>query len=168
MDELTFALFGTLHPVWPSEPLFAHLRALGRKITITHGGGIGRGAALWETMERKYGADFTFRRLGQLSPIEAAEYLHSADFGIATTPWALIGKSGSVAAMLDMGLPVVVNRDDVRYHGHDVAGPLDPLLLPMNGDFTARLNAARRRAPRLHLPEVAAQFLVEWEGANRA
>ena len=166
-QALTFALFGTLHPVWPPEPLFSHLRALGRNVTIAHAGHIGAGAGLWERLEKEYGNWFAFRRLGALSPAKAAEFLSHADFGIATTPWSLIGKSASVAAMLDSGLPVVVNRDDVHYSGFTITESYDPLLLRMDDDLPAKLRIALRRAPRLLLPHVVAQFLADWKAAWR-
>jgi hypothetical protein len=160
---LTFAFFGALHPIWPPEPLFSQLRELHRDVTLAHAGWIGPGAKLWKTLERTYGDRFTFRQLGKLAPAQVADFFAESDYGIATSPWSLIGKSASVAAMLDCGLPVVVNRDDVQYAGPE--GPHDPLLLRMSADLPAQLAAARRRPPRLLLPEVAAQFLADWKTA---
>jgi hypothetical protein len=164
---LTFAFFGALHPIWPPEPLFSRLRELDRNVTLTHAGCIGPGAELWNTLEQTYGDRFTFRRLGELPPAQVADFFTESDYGIATTPWCLIGKSASVAAMLDCGLPVVVNRDDVQYGSGEDPEPHDPLLLRMSADLPAQLAAARRRPPHLLLPEVAAQFLADWETAAR-
>ena len=166
-DALTFVLFGTLHPVWPPEPLFSQLRALQRPIEIVHAGNIGAGESLWKQMVSTYGGTFRFRRLGRLSPSALADLFATADFGVATTPWAIIGKSASVAAMLDCGLPVIVNRDDIQFAGLGTLPAPDPLLLRMDPDLPRTLSAATRRAPRLSLPDVAAQFLRDWEGANR-
>jgi hypothetical protein len=164
-DALAFVLFGTLHPVWPPEPLFGQLRAMQRPIEIMHVGNIGAGESLWKQMESRYGAAFRFRRLGRLAPQALADLFATADFGVATTPWAIIGKSASVAAMLDCGLPVIVNRDDVRYPGVPDEPADTPLLIRMGADLPSQLRAASRCAPALRKPQVADQFLNDWEEA---
>jgi glycosyltransferase involved in cell wall biosynthesis len=160
--RFVFAFFGTLHPVWPPEPLLGALRTLGRPVTLAHVGHIGSGAALWERLEREYRDAFTFTRLDEMPPQQIADFFATAHFGIATTPWELIGKSGTTAAMLDAGLPVIVNRDDVHYPGM-LEIPADPLLLRMQPDLPARLVETQRRAPKLHVAETAARFLTDWE-----
>lgn len=166
-EALTFVLFGTLHPVWPPEPLFEQLRALQRPIEIVHAGNIGAGESLWPQMESTYGAAFRFRRLGRLSPQALADVFATADFGVATTPWAIIGKSASVAAMLDCGLPVIVNRDDVRYPGVPDEPADTPLLIKMSPDLPTQLRAASRRPPALRKAAVVEQFLADWEAAAK-
>lgn len=163
-EGLTFAFFGTLHPVWPPEPLFTHLRTLDRPVTLAHIGAMGAGPALWDSLTQRY-PHFTFRRLGEQPPPVIADFFAAADFGIATTPWAILGKSASVAAMLEAGLPVIVNRDETRFPGVPDFPADDPLLMRMGADLPAQLHAARRRPPRLRLPDIAAQFLTEIETA---
>ena len=159
-DRLAFGMFGTLHPVWPPEPLFSRLGLLGKKITILHAGRLGSGEALWEKITRDYGGAFEFQRLGALPPEKIAEYFSTLDFGIATSPWEIIGKSASVAAMLEHGLPVIVNRDDTHYDGWRETG-YSPLLIRMDEDLPARLAAAKRGVPRRILPEIASRFLED-------
>lgn len=165
-NGLTFVFFGTLHPIWPAEPLFTYLRGLGVPVTLVHVGRIGSGEALWNRLEQEYGNAFIFRRLGELPPETIAEVFAGADFGIATTPWVIIGKSASVAAMLDAGLPVIVNRDDVRFRGFSAHAPAHPLLIRMSSDLPSQLRAAHRQPARLRLPEVAAQFLDDLDAAR--
>ncbi len=165
---LTFCLFGTLHPIWPPEPLFSHLRAFDLRVTFAHAGRIGSGEALWSRMEREYRGAISFRRLGELPPQEIANFFASCDFGIATTPWAIIGKSASVAAMIDAGLPVIVNRDDIQFSGFDAPAPDHPLLLRMEEDLPDQLFTTAREAPRLRLPEIADQFLADWAAHRSA
>ena len=159
-DAWTFGLFGTLHPVWPPEPLFARLREMRKKIVIAHVGAMGSGVALWEKIARDYSGAFEFRRLGEQPPEKIAEFFAGVEFGIATTPWELVDKSGSVAAMLEHGVPVIVNRDDVHFAGWSERG-CSPLLIKMDESLSAKLAAARRRTPRSILPEVASQFLAD-------
>ncbi|MEP6668728.1 MAG: glycosyltransferase [Chthoniobacter sp.] len=165
-DSLTFVFFGTLHPVWPPEPLFTHLRTLRRSITLCHLGEIGAGATLWERLENEWGRDFNFLRGRHLSPQAIADIFAAADFGVATTPWALIGKSASVAAMLDCGLPVIVNRDDVQYAGLPDEPAETPLLMKMSANLPAQLSAAQRQPPKLRKLEVVDQFLTDWEAVR--
>ena len=49
---------------------------------------------------------------GELATADISHLLGAADLGIASHPWALIGKSGAAAAMIEHGLPVLVPRDD--------------------------------------------------------
>ncbi|HWB61831.1 MAG TPA: hypothetical protein VG733_20280 [Chthoniobacteraceae bacterium] len=164
---LALGIFGSLHPVWPPQPLMTLLLNTGRKIVISHIGGMGAGGvALWEKMERDFAGVIEFRKLGEQPPERIAEFFRTEiNFGIATTPWELIGKSASVAAMLEHGLPVIVNRDD--WHFGDVAdGAVSPLLIKMDAALPERLGAARRGVPRSRLPEVASQFLAALERAK--
>ncbi len=164
-DHLALIMFGTLHPVWPPEPLFTRLREVEQPLTISHVGHIGTGRQLWEKLAQEYRGSFTFHLLGAKSPQTIANLFATSHFGIATTPWVLIGKSASTAAMLDAGLPVIVNRDDVHYSTmpHTEA---DPLLLRMAEDLPGQLMAAHRQPPRLHLPSIAERFLAELTDTN--
>jgi hypothetical protein len=160
-DTLVFGLFGTLHPVWPPEPLITNLIKTGKKIEIAHIGRIGHaGEALWEKLVRDYGRNIKIRRLGE-QPLESiAEFFSSEiDFGISTTPWALTGKSATVASMLEHGLPVIVNRDDWHSTIEIPEQAFSPLLIRMDNSFFAKLSASRRSEPKAILPEIAAQFL---------
>ncbi len=160
-----FLMFGTLHPVWPPEPLFTHIRALGVAAEIVHAGRIGAGAALWDRMQRDYSGAFEFRQFGKLSPEMLADAFAESDFGIATTPWEIIGKSASVAAMIEHGLPVIVNRDDVHYLDWREEG-YSPQLIKMDDDLPDRLAAARRQPQHDLRTEVAARFLADLEAAG--
>lgn len=153
-----FGMFGELHPEWPPEPLFGTLRELGKRVEIAHIGRIGRGEALWCGIERRYGSEFGFKRHGEQSPARISQFLMNMDFGIATTPLALLGKSGTAAAMLEHGLPVIVNRDDVRYPGIKTGGTPEGVIV-MDASLIPALRAAKRRAPHSRLSAVADQFL---------
>jgi hypothetical protein len=141
-----------------------HLRGLRQKITITHIGRIGTGEALWKKLAAEHDGAFQFCTLGEQPPEKIAAFFTQTDFGIATTPWSLIGKSATVAAMLDHGIPVIVNRDDVRYKGlRDEPAP--PLLIKMDDRLPEKILAAKRLPPQPALPRVAAAFLEALENA---
>ena len=162
--HLALVLFGTLHPVWPPEPLFSMLPS-DRRAVLTHVGNIGSGTALWDRLATQYQSSLSFHRLGELPPQQIADVFAQSHFGIATTPWALIGKSASVAGMLDMGLPVIVNRDEEAYPGLPTPKPEDPFLFRLDPQLPTLLRVSPRRPPRLRLEEIATRFLTDWAGS---
>ena len=56
---------------------------------------------------------------GERPAVEISKMLQTLDLGLATSPRQIIQKSGSVAAMLEHGLKVLVTRDDWRLRGLD-------------------------------------------------
>jgi len=54
---------------------------------------------------------------GEWSAAEISKLLQTLDLGLATTPLEVIQKSGSAAAMLEHGLPLLVIRDDWHLRG---------------------------------------------------
>jgi hypothetical protein len=160
-------IFGTIHARWQPEPWLAELCAraeeAGRRLMLVRFGEVGAGGRkTWERMAADYGARADFIAYGPLAAPEIAGLLHALDFGIATSPWALIEKSGSTAAFLDRGLPVLVPRDDwQRRSGRTVAPAANPLLVRT----TAALVRAPRRAPAARLPEIARRLLHELRAA---
>jgi len=104
--------------------------------------------------------------LGEQPAQRISELLNTVEFGIATTPLALVGKSATVAAMFDHGVPVVVNRDDCRWTAPQTADDREAaLVIRMDDDFAAHLRDARRLPAAWRLPGVAAQWLGELAAA---
>jgi hypothetical protein len=156
---LRLGIFGSIHPEWSPDAIFAELKKLGRPIQLSHIGRIGLGESVWTDLTERYGKEIELSRLGERSFDEVSRFLFYLDFGVATAPLALIGKSSSVAAMLDHGLPVIVNRDDVHFRGIRRTDPVSDLLIPVDKNFLARVRSAQRRSPESRLPQVAEQFL---------
>jgi hypothetical protein len=163
-DCWLFGFFGSLHEVWPPEPLLPRIRdaaaRLGKKVAFISIGRLGPGATLWSQMGRNYEKDFVFLTLGIKSGDEISQFLNTVDFGVATSPMGLIGKSGTVAAMLEHGLPVIVNRTDQRRGGVD-REPLEGYsqFIQIDEQFAARLAARTPRVPQPRISLVAGQFL---------
>lgn len=153
-----FAFFGTLHPVWSPEPLFSQIRDAARRagkgVAMVSIGRLGPGPALWSRLTERYGDTFSFRSLGEQPADRVSALLQTADFGVAASPWELIGKSGSAAAMLEHGLPVIVSRDDVHFPGFREAAQPEGLV-KLDAAFAQRITYADRRPTRSRLPEVA-------------
>ncbi len=166
-----FVLFGTLHPVWPPLPLLSELQAsaaeAGKRLALISVGRLGSGEALWAQMSATYAPRVPMLRLGEQPPERISEVLQAVDFGVATTPLALIGKSATAAAMFDHGLPVVVNREDCCWPPPQTTDPREAALVIRRGPgFGERLRLARRLPPEWRLPEVATQWLADLSNAE--
>jgi hypothetical protein len=96
-----------------------------------------------------------FLEKGELPTDLISSCLQSADFGVATSPLSLIGKSGSVAAMLEHGLPVVVSRLEKAVD----AGEGSKRLIPLDASFEKNLLMAKNDVPRAGLDAVTEKFL---------
>jgi hypothetical protein len=157
--------FGGLYREWRPEPFFGRLaraaRAAGRSVGLVQlGNAGGEGDTIWSELERDYASTFNFVRLGpQPAPIVSA-VMQKADFGIAASPWSVIGKSGAAAVMLDHGLPVIVTRDDFQPRVTASLPPTTDPLVHRDGDaLEAELAAGLpKRAPHERAPEIAAAW----------
>jgi glycosyltransferase involved in cell wall biosynthesis len=131
-------VFGSIHPEWVNAAVLRRLQAAvngrGRRLVVAHFGRIhDRGRALWILLQKALDGQIPLTLLGELPAVQVSEILQGLDFGIATSPWALVGKSGTVAAMLEHGLPVVVTRDDYRLRTGGTPEPEPhPLLHRLN------------------------------------
>lgn len=162
---LVATTFGTLHPQWRPEAtvswLLSTAQRLGKKPALIAAGRLGshHGELLLHFTTRGIPVSIT----GEQSPQTISQLLLGADFGIAPHPWALIGKSGAAAAMLEHGLPVLVPRDEWKLRGvrEQPVATHDPLLVRLEGldaDQTDRWLMARR-PPQAALPRIAENFL---------
>lgn len=164
-----FAFFGTLHPVWPPEPLLARLQAVAtlvdKRVALISVGRMGAGTALWDRMRTQYGARIPMLSLNDQPADRISELFNTVDFGIAASPYSLLGKSATAAAMIEHGLPLVVNREAPCSDAPDRQSPRAMALVIRLSDagFTRRLLDTRRLAPVSGLPAVAGQFLARLE-----
>lgn len=161
-----FLIFGTIHAEWPPEPLMTRLTGLaareGFEPVIISAGRIGPGLPVWNRMIETHGSHCRFVRLGERSAAEISALINGADIGISTSPMCLIGKSGTVAAMLEHGMPVIVNREhSLRYVPNIEPAEGYARFIRIDDQFEEALLAAfdtpRVRASRL--PGAARQFL---------
>jgi glycosyltransferase involved in cell wall biosynthesis len=157
---LRIGMFGSIHPEWSPDELFLQLQKLEKLIEISHIGRIGPGEAIWSEMAKKFQSQIRFRRLGETSHERISRYLLSLDLGLATTPLSLIGKSSTVAAMLEHGLPVIVTRSDIHFPGIADQDPVeDNQVILLDAEFLSRLEKTGRQPPQSRLPATAAKFL---------
>lgn len=156
--------FGTLHPQWRPHEVARWMQSAavqrGRDPVLL---AVGRpGVYGPRILEEAAALGLKIAATGELPPAEVSLLLQSADFGIATHPWALLGKSGAVSAMLAHGLPVLVSRDDWRLRaGPAVPAMADPRLVRLT-DLTADNTdpwLRRRHSPGDPFPTTVARFL---------
>ena len=166
-----FGLFGALHPQWPPEPLLTHLhraaQTAGKKPVLLSIGRTGdAGSDLWNRLAQDYSDRFAFVRLGEQPTEHVSEYLSFLDYGIATTPRSIIGKSSTVISMLEHGLPVIVNRDDAP-GVTTPPGETEPLFIACNPHLEALLQTGLRKGPRLsRRTRIAKDFLFSLRSAG--
>jgi len=169
LDQWWLGLFfGTLHPQWEPQPflgiLLAAAKEADRRVGLLSVGRLGAaGEAIWERMTREHGEEIVFVKFGEQSGERISELLQIADFGIAASPWNLIGKSGSAAAMLDHGLPVIVTRK-AEISGFETVP--DPLLLRCNKALGPKLvEGLPKRGLTSRVAQIATRFLSSMQEA---
>jgi hypothetical protein len=128
-----FGLFGSILRQWQPDALFARLAALarshGRQAAIVCAGETGRDTALLLADWRRRQPEILFGTLGRRSEAELSAFFNDLDFGLTSHPHYTAGKSGSIAAMLEHGLPTITSW------GFEVA----PALAPIAGALGANL-----------------------------
>jgi hypothetical protein len=145
-------IFGAIHPEWSAEKtvdvLLPLVQRAGRRLVLVFFGKSNLTAEAGERLERTLGGQVVVVALGEKSGAEISRILQTLDLGLATSPYQVIQKSGTVAAMLEHGLQVLVTRDDWHLAGVG-SRPLAKsprLLLP---DQFARLGVLPVRDPEI-------------------
>ena len=101
----------------------------------------------WDNIAIEYSNRFSFLKFGEQSVEKVSQYLRFVDFGIAASPYGLIGKSSAVASMTEHGLPVVVNRDDGHLKGFDLSNSsVDPWLHKLDNTFQNKTNITNQNS----------------------
>jgi hypothetical protein len=163
-EYLIFGFFGTIHTEWPLEPLYSYLDAWcakhGKKMIWVSLGHLGEGEKIWVQVEKKLNERAL--RMSNLEQGDISILLQEMNFGIATTPWQIIGKSTSAAAFVEHGLPTIVNREELYGLPAD-AQIHDQLFIRMDGQFESKLDQAKKQRPHSRLTEVAEQFVRDLE-----
>ncbi len=160
--------FGTIHPGWDPSAFFSqlgkHQKMSGNKPVLIAIGKKGRkGEKIWEDISNRFGEKFVFINFGQQRAEIISLVMQILDLGVCTTPWALCGKSGTAAAMVDHGLPVVFVRDEWCLRRGITPSPApNPLFSKLDIHFAERLNEGlKRRSPNHRLPSIARRFVKD-------
>jgi hypothetical protein len=163
-------IFGTIHPQWKPDATMNWLQSAahssGRPICLLAVGRAGaHGTKLLKQLVRDSAA-IRVIEVGPQPPEMVSHLLQAVDFGVATHPWALLGKSGTTVALLEHGLPVLAPRDDWELRDGAISSEHDPLLRKMAEiqptEFVGWIGT--RRAPSAQLPALAARFIAQLSG----
>ncbi|GAA4439499.1 hypothetical protein GCM10023188_35910 [Pontibacter saemangeumensis] len=106
---ISLVIFGAIHPGAPIKRFCEEAALYSKhkrvKVCLTILGIGGKERERWATLWRLQGLEVN--ALGELPAEQISEVLFKASIGITTNPVTLIEKSGTVAAMLEHGLPVI-------------------------------------------------------------
>lgn len=135
-----------------------------RRLMVALAGRLGSAATFGVSeAEKQYGAEVVFVTLGDLAADDVSLFMQQLDVGIAATPWDFLGKSSSVASMLEHGLTVVVPCEDpirgLRDTGNGNGYP--GAIRVTSSDFKIELNAAQKQDPFSRLDGVTTQLLKD-------
>jgi hypothetical protein len=161
-------VLGGVHPEWAAETpvnaLWPLAQRAGKELTLVF---LGKNGLTADAL-RRLGASLHGRAhvvaTGERSEADISRILQTLDFGLATSPRQMIQKSGSVAAMLEHGLSILVTRDDWRLRE---ASPPPDESIPgvLTVEALARLDALPVRHPaspkNSGVQRVAEQMLAE-------
>lgn len=146
---IRFVVFGSIHAEWKPSRLIDELEGFAdasgiKPITVISIGNAGsHGVKLWQKLAATTPDWLEFKQMGSLTAAEISLELQRADFGITTTPSHLLGKSGSVAAMLAHKLIVIVPRIERCYGLWHQEFLRDRRFIPLDKQFRQRLLSAR-------------------------
>jgi hypothetical protein len=110
LQQPVAGIFGGLWPGFePHEALAAFAAADGRTLLL-----IGRHGATPERLAqwRARHPKLAIIETGALDPAGVSQHLNLLSFAFAVAPWQMAGKSGTVAALLEHGVPVLVTWGD--------------------------------------------------------
>jgi hypothetical protein len=150
----TFVFFGSIDDQWQTEPFFTYIEQarLQRRISICRFIHIGHtnvhGKLKWASISSSYVKNrypaFQFFALGPLDSLSVSRFLSRADFGVSMAPLQWIGKSGSVAAMIEHGLPVIVPHYKIHYKLPHLRTVFDHQLILVDDQLPCKLECVTK------------------------
>ena len=142
-QNLKIAFFGTLYADFPYEKLDEFFSVLSKtsakKLEIILIGRQRENAGTEKVLFICKKEGYSVERTGKLSTKLISEQLQECSLGVSTTPYDVIGKSGATAAMLEHGLPVLVNDDgDTPQQNLIVHDPFQDQIFLLNENSSAK------------------------------
>jgi glycosyltransferase involved in cell wall biosynthesis len=109
-NEIFLGFFGAIYPLMNQDALVSLSKDYSRfypHLSLVCGGNLSAaGLGAWENVKRAFGNRAHTFALGRLDEIEVSKYLCGLDLGLTSYPLEYVGKSASVATMLEHGLSV--------------------------------------------------------------
>jgi hypothetical protein len=163
-----FVLFGSIHPEWDADDFrqraSAAAQRAGKKCLFISIGQPGAGGErILQELRKHEGDSWRFLSLGPQSEEDISQCLLTVDFGVSAVPPEYVLKSGTAAAMIEHGLPVIATRPAFRYRH----GPPETLSVGMRNVVTEfNLEGLKKSKAESLLPAVAGQLIEDLEQAQ--
>ena len=163
---LVFIFFGSIYPSWPGEELMNYVHGalpnLEKRVLFLSIGKLGAQRGNWDSLRKRYSDYFEFVELGFLETSEISILLQEADFGVATTPFEALGKSGSFITMQEHGLPVFASQGMLRENKDGDCLDKEPNAYPINRDAIAQIhNPPEKGSQQSRLPQTIHSFVKD-------
>lgn len=161
INKVVFVIFGGIHGGSPVEAFTKEVAEYAKENNITVllrlVGRNGSAQLHWTKVWEQY--NMPFEVLGEQTPQAVSSLLKTATIGISTTPFELLEKSGSVAAMLEHGLRVIcVSKPWKSIFSHH-SNVLDLVIEYNQGSLNQLLNTQHRKVPTNTVSLIAEQFI---------
>lgn len=159
-NEISLVFFGGIHPGAPvtefAEEVAEYSRNKNIKVKLTFLGRSGKEQENWLNIWSSH--SLPAEVIGEQSAETISSILSDSFLGLTTTPYALIEKSGSVAAMLEHGLPVLCVRGEWKTDGNPNSYKISGVLQYRKGNLDECMEPVKfQRNPQL--PQVTADFV---------
>jgi hypothetical protein len=117
----------------------------------------------WRHWQRVYGKQYGLVDLGPETTLRISQFINSLDLGVSTTSLPQVGKSGTAAAFLEHGIPVLVPTEQpyFRHWRESMMSEFPANCFRLTPDISARLYAAERMPPKPRLPALADKLYAE-------
>lgn len=159
--------FGRVHPQLPIFDVIAQMKSgtasLDKSLAIIFAGHTHRSEG-WLDSAKQLHPDVILHESGSLSSGELSTLFQQVDAGLSSMPLALVGKSGSMAAMREHGLPVFIARDDfTSRYAETPAVPLNSGCFPLWQMATEDWSQIQRNEMCSSVDTVADQLLAAFD-----
>ena len=112
-DWWILGFFGSIQEDWEVElsvtPILEAAKKGGKKVAVLSLGRLGETKRKWDQISAYRKEEVNWVRVGELDSAEMSLCLHGLDYGLTSTPWDLVGKSGAIAALVEHGVPIFVS-----------------------------------------------------------
>ena len=124
----------------------------------------------WKEITQFRETEVSWAEIGELEAESMSNALLNLNYGLTSTPWDLVGKSGAIAAMVEHGIPVFVSVAGGTQNAPLVIGDAYRRLIHrVNDDLRETLVAGLAKGtPREGLDMVSDRFMQQLEERGRA
>jgi hypothetical protein len=155
-------IFGSIYyDSWDMDILLSKLeiehQRSGKKILVTSIGKLPYGKEFWENLPGKY-KNLEFLTFGMQDENFISYWLtHFVNLGIVTTPAIITGKSSSLMAYIDHGIPVFCKKNELAFNFEITEDLFDKRLIQVDESFEFKL--VPRVPPKSLIKETTETFI---------